>query len=338
MERPIGTPDDGGGGLAKTPPGARAPVRRARAARAPVPVTTPPPTQPAPTAARPPEPAKPRAPARKGRAATAAPLAPAPVARPAVVPEPPPPPARRSRPARSAPTPPAAPALPATGPQPGNPTRRFIEPYQFDEPQRRRLDAALAAAGLDDGVARAIFIGAIAYELAVLKAALDGAAGTAAPAAAVEPPPAPIAATPFPALAAALESLTAALTNLPAEARNALRDALAATDPFARGYGEAYLGALVLELGRVATASRTCADQAPPRPAALPAPATAPTPRADPARRFIAHAGRVFQESFDAAPSTAPDAPFARALAAIATVTGTPLPTDGATLALALAG
>jgi hypothetical protein len=51
------------------------------------------------------------------------------------------------------------------------PAKRFVEPYPYTDEQRAAIAAALATDGIGDDTAREIFIGAIAYDLALLQAA-----------------------------------------------------------------------------------------------------------------------------------------------------------------------
>jgi len=176
------------------------------------------------------------------------------------------------------------PADPASPPQAASKTqahaRRFAAPYPFDDDQRHLIEQALIDGGIDDASGCAIFIGAIAYEVALLAADLEEpprqeppaapdttAAEAAAPDAATsepEPPPEP---EPEPAGAAirtppplapliqAAEAARQQLQALDADASARLAAALSATDPFARGHGPEYLAAVAGELGRIATAA-----------------------------------------------------------------------------------
>jgi hypothetical protein len=55
----------------------------------------------------------------------------------------------------------------------GPPAKRFVEPYPYSDEQRAAIAAAIAAEGIGDEMAQDIFIGAIAYDLAALKATCE---------------------------------------------------------------------------------------------------------------------------------------------------------------------
>lgn len=261
--------------------------------------------------------------------------------------------------------------------KPQSHAKRFAEPYLFDDDQHAAIDRALTEAGVDDPSGRAIFIGAIAYDVAALAAALRApptdTKDTAAPVREAlqlrhEPPevptPAETSAAPgsratgdvedLAAVAQAAERLRQCLEALDDAARDRLLAAVSAADTFARGHGADYLAALALEAGRVGSSAGSAAErlakpQQQARPsAAQPSPArvdvrpqaSEPQPQMSDAAalHFIRQAARVYQESFDTAPTTRAAGPFARALAAIAKVTGLPIPTRVADLKRALSG
>jgi len=158
------------------------------------------------------------------------------------------------------------------------------------------------------------------------------------------------------AVAQAAERFRQCLSALDDAARDRLLAAVSAADPFARAHGADYLAALALEAGRVGSSAGSAAErlakpQQQARPsAARPSPARAqvdvraqasePQPQMPDAAalHFIRQAARVYQESFDTAPTTRAAGPFARALAAIAKVTGLLIPTRVADLKRALSG
>ena len=63
----------------------------------------------------------------------------------------------------------------------GKPAKRFVEPYPYTDEQRAEIAAALATDGVGDDTAREIFIGAIAYDLALLQAAASEPAQAPSP-------------------------------------------------------------------------------------------------------------------------------------------------------------
>ena len=156
--------------------------------------------------------------------------------------------------------------------------KRFVEPYPFDDEQRRLIDQALVDAGVDDASGRAIFIGAIAYDVALLGAAMKADEASAEPPA--ESPPRAAAAERSPAkpatdrdiespslqtlkqLAEAAEQLRQGLNALDPTDTTRLIEALNAGDPFARGHGPDYLAAVTAELGRIAAACGRMLDGA----------------------------------------------------------------------------
>lgn len=156
--------------------------------------------------------------------------------------------------------------------------KRFVEPYPFDDEQRRLIDQALVDAGVADASGRAIFIGAIAYDVALLGA--DMKADEARAETPAESRPQAAAAERSAAkrvtdldierpslqtlkqLAEAAEQLRQGLNALDPTDTTRLIDALNAEDPFARGHGPDYLAAVTAELGRIAAACGRMLDAA----------------------------------------------------------------------------
>ncbi len=81
---------------------------------------------------------------------------------------------------RNAPAP-TKPAKSNTGTE-VKPAKRFVEPYPYTDEQRAAIAATLATDGVGDDTAREIFIGAIAYDLALLEAAAKEPAPAPSPA------------------------------------------------------------------------------------------------------------------------------------------------------------
>ncbi len=157
-------------------------------------------------------------------------------------------------------------------PAAGRPRKHFVAPHPYTQSERDAIAQALADSRLGDATARDIFIGAIAYHLAVLKAApAERAApepqGAGRPAAArarsqgeAESAAQPLPELPAPTrlganLADQAQALAGALDKLTEPERAALLSALAASDPFRRAYGPGYLAALQAELMRIADAA-----------------------------------------------------------------------------------
>jgi hypothetical protein len=259
-------------------------------------------------------------------------------------------------------------ASPAGGRSKGQPAKRFVEPFQYDEVQRRAILEALAEAGLDDDT-REIFVGAIAYDLALLQAAAGETALAERQRSEREPATQDQAArvdatkggadTAGP-LAETARSLAAQLEGLSAGQRDALADALRRSDPFDRAHDDAYLRALLGEIRRIAEAAADIAQPAsmrvstaavaapeqsstgsttkPPatRSSQRPAPDQQTKPPSEAAIAFIRHAAKVYEQCFEARPSSKSSDPFARVLKVIAKATGVPVPSQTRVLKQAL--
>jgi len=237
----------------------------------------------------------------------------------------------------------------------GRSAKRFVEPFQFDDAQRAAIIETLAGDGVGDDTAREIFVGAIAYDLAVLKAAAEKPApepkqetpdSSAAPA---EPAPKPALVPPVPSvhpLAGAARALAVEIGGLSEQDRQRLGEALRTSDPFGRPHDASYLTAVLAEIQRIAEAAERIAPS-PPETAPAPGPAekkpvlvrARPKPPSEPsaaAIAFIRHAASVYEQCFDAAPTAKASDPFAHVLAAIAKATGIPLPRQAQVLRQAL--
>lgn len=253
--------------------------------------------------------------------------------------------------------------------------KHFVEPYPYTAAQRTAIERALADCELGDATAREIFIGAIAYDLAVLAAGLDEQREpeTSAPqAAATDTATAPEQAASQPSgkradagagaeerVAEHARALADALAALDVDTRAQLTHRLTDSDPLRRVYADAYVDALAAELAHLGhalsdaeasqdAASAPTADTGPPpsRARAEPAsPAPAQPPPAAPASAadteamalaFIRHAAQVYEQCFDDRPAAAAKAPFAQVLRAVAKATDTAIPTDTGLLQRAL--
>lgn len=242
---------------------------------------------------------------------------------------------------------------------------RFVEPYQFDGNQRAVIDAALVANGLGDGNARAIFIGAIAYDLAVLQ---SHAATTPSPKPNSTPNPVTKQAV-VPAMtvvAEAARGLAACLAALDDKQLTALGAALQAADHFDREHDHGYWNAVRNEAERIAGAAVDLASAQRDEPAAS-AHTDQPVRSADSstpnavrtdvapgktkstarslarspdlaALTFIRSAADVYAQCFDEPPSAMAGEPFARVLTAVGKTTGVAVPTQARMLKSALLG
>ncbi|MGB5830945.1 MAG: hypothetical protein WBG92_03015 [Thiohalocapsa sp.] len=243
-------------------------------------------------------------------------------------------------------------------------TKRFVEPYQYDDEQRAAIGTALAENGLGDTMAQEIFIGAIAYDLALLKTAesvqsqvestLPRSTRASAAAPRNEPPAETPSTTP---LADSARRLAACLGTLDEQQRATLRAALDGSDSFDRTHDDQYLNAVAREAGRIADAASaidrkrlavaelSVADTQSPSTANRDAESdNQPVQRsawaAEPsaAIAFIKHAANVYEQCFDAPPSIKTSEPFARVLGVITAATGIPIPVQARVLKRALRG
>ena len=249
----------------------------------------------------------------------------------------------------------AKPEAKASEPASGRSAKRFVEPFQFDDAQRAAIIETLAGDNIGDDTAREIFVGAIAYDLAVLKAAAEPPApepkqeAPTASAAPAEPAPKPALVAPVPSvppLAGAARALAAEIGGLSEQDRQRLGEALRASDPFGRPHDANYLTAVLAEIQRIAEAADRIApspaETAPapgpaekkPAPVRMrPKPPSAPSPAAI---AFIRHAASVYEQCFDTAPTAKASDPFAHVLAAITKAAGVPLPRQTQALRQAL--
>jgi hypothetical protein len=218
----------------------------------------------------------------------------------------------------------------------------FVEPFPYSDSQRAAIIDALTQQGLGDASAREIFVGAIAYDLALLQH--DGAQPMAAATSAVppeEPERAPVQPQTSPEHAALIETgqrFLQMLRALDEDDRTRLLDRLRQSDPFDRAHDDAYVVALGREIERTVDALQALQPQAPPAPTERPPP---PAPRA---RRpehpagiaFIRHAASVYEQCFETRPPLKAGGPFAQVLAVIAKATGIAIPTTARALKEAL--
>lgn len=253
----------------------------------------------------------------------------------------------------------------------GKPKKHFVEPYPYTAAQRKAIERALADCELGDATAREIFIGAIAYDLAMLAAGLaeQHAPEISTPqAAATDTATTPDQAASQPSgertgaetvVAQRARALADALAALDAPTRGHLTNRLTDSDPLRRVYAEAYLDALTAELMHLghalsegeaspdatpaATADASHSEREAGTETALPAPAQAPAAASASAAdleaialAFIRHAAKVYEQCFDDRPVAAAKAPFAQVLRAIAEVTDITIPAETGLLQRAL--
>ena len=246
---------------------------------------------------------------------------------------------------------------------------RFVEPCRLGAAERTALLSVLETEDLGDEDSRQIFLAALEYDLAGCRQLLDESTHTAPPPRATLESasfPSPSDATTesvsshfqsdttpgsaFPTSSPALLTLAhlagelaQALAELPPTQRASLLGALEASDCLARGYGDAYLDSMRLELlhlkaaispsgrePRSATAATSSPDQATPHPA--PAPPPSPPEVPPEVRQFLRRAADAFNDCFEGEPRLAAEAPFPHLLRVLASVTGLALQEDEMTL------
>jgi hypothetical protein len=212
--------------------------------------------------------------------------------------------------------------------------QRFVEPVRLSDEQRAGIIAALEQAELGDVEGRELFVAAMEYDLAECRK--PGESEMEAEAAKSEPEPHARNTSlkqadiddPLNALAATAQAMVSCIADLDATSRERLLRGVEASDPFRRGYKEAYLSVLQTELARLATIGK------PPRPTPeTPVPKKQDKPvLTSQARRFIARAADAFRDCFEQEPTAKRAAPFPTALKAVVSVSGIPVPTDPETL------
>mgnify|MGYP001281168798 CR=1 FL=1 len=245
---------------------------------------------------------------------------------------------------------------------------RFVEPCRFGPAQRAALLSMLEAEDLGDEDSRQIFLAALEYDLAGCRRLLDEmpAAGEqvqsdTTPDPASIPPPSDTA--PDPALipsssptrftlAHLAGELAQALAELTPTQRATLLGALEDSDCLARGYGNAYLDSMRLELlhlkaaistsglepGSAAAATSSSTDLDAQVTASCPQFVSAPPPSQpsvpSEVRQFLRRAADAFNDcfEFEGEPCLAAEAPFPHLLRVLANVTGLTLPEDEMTL------
>jgi hypothetical protein len=189
---------------------------------------------------------------------------------------------------------------------------RFVEATHLDDEQKRRIDEALTQRRIGDEMGRAIFIGALEYQLSAFGRQLVRRD-------ALPPRPAPRGDSAQPQavqdIARQARRLVGLLQALPDASKAALAGALAAQDRLSRSYDERYLRDLAAEIERL---QRACG-------AADALPVAEPEPPAEdpaPSRPFVAKLAKVFEECFEMAPTADEDGPFRATLAILDEVTG----------------
>jgi hypothetical protein len=189
---------------------------------------------------------------------------------------------------------------------------RFVEPTHLDEEQKRRIDKAMTQRRIGDDMGRAIFIGALEYQLSAFGRQLVRRD-------ALPPRPAPredrAQTQAVQDIARQARQLVGLLQALPDATTAGLTVALAAQDRLSRAYDERYLRDLAAEIERL---ERACG-------AAGTAPVADPEPPPEdpaPSRPFVAKLAKVFEECFEMKPTADEDGPFRATLAVLDEITG----------------
>lgn len=231
-------------------------------------------------------------------------------------------------------SPPSDPPDETAAPRP--PRARFLEPYRLSDAQREALLAPLVAAAVGDAESHALFLSAIAYDLAKFRrVALSPELQAAPPPIAAQSPIAQTRSNPtLDGIVAAAAALAGQLCGLSETERAAIGAAMNSSDRFRRTYDDAYFDALREELERVSAAVARVATH----PAAVSPPSPCPEPSiTDIGRRFARRLARIYEQCLETKPSATPDSPFTAVLMLLAPAAGVSLPSEPAEVAVVLA-
>lgn len=212
---------------------------------------------------------------------------------------------------------------------------RFADTGRLTEQSTDAMVKALLKLKVGDRASCSLFVRAMEYQLRDFLRALASERQATAPPAAPQATDHGPANADLVAIARAARELAALLDALPNALKPGLLQSLEARDAMHRGYDARYLDQLRIEALRLDDACGSEATQtgfvteaeAAHAERRLVSPATLD---------FIALLGSMFEECFEKPPTAAPDGPFARALGVIGEGIGVQLPTDPATLEVAL--
>ena len=223
--------------------------------------------------------------------------------------------------------PPSDPPDETAAPRP--PKARFLEPYRLSDEQREALLAPLIAAAVGDAESHALFVSAIAYDLAKFRqAALRSEPETAPAPITIEPPTSQARSNPtLEEIVAAADTLAVQLRGLGDTERAAIGTAMRACDRFQRTYDDGYFDALREELERMSVAV-----------ARMPVHSTPVSPQSAPiitdiGRRFVRRLAQIYEQCLETKPSTTADSPFTTVLMLLAAAAGVSLPNEPAAVA-----
>ncbi len=197
--------------------------------------------------------------------------------------------------------------------------------------------APLIAAAVGDAESHALFLSAIAYDLAKFRrVALSPELQAAPPPIATQSPIEQTRSNPtLDGIVAAAAALAGQLRGLSETERAAIGAAMNSSDRFRRTYDDAYFDALLEELERVsATVARVATH-----PTAVSPPAPSPRPEpiiTDLGRRFVRRLARIYEQCLETKPSTTPGSPFTAVLMLLAAAAGVSLPSEPAAVAAVL--
>ncbi len=233
-------------------------------------------------------------------------------------------------------SPPSDPPDETAAPRP--PRARFLEPYRLSDAQREALLAPLVAAAVGDAESHALFLSAIAYDLAKFRrVALSLEPQAAPPPITAQSPIEQTRSNPtLDGIVAAAAALAGQLCGLSDTERAAIGAAMTSSDRFRRTYDDDYFDALREELERVSVAVARVAAH----PTAVSPPAPSPRPEpiiTDIGRRFVRRLARTYEQCLETKPSGTPDSPFTAVLMLLAAAAGVSLPSEPAEVAVVLA-
>lgn len=223
---------------------------------------------------------------------------------------------------------------------------RFVGPTQLDEAKKMQLCNALERLGIGDEMGRAIFVGAVEYQIGAFAEQLESTIEPEhGPETEPKPKPRVVSAALEPTLQAIVgnaASLSSLLRALPEDAIASVIDTLADQDDHRRSHDGRYLSELASALDRLGHACIIAAGK-PARPKAKPKPEPDPEPKPKPAppsaanRELVAKLAGAFHQCFESEPTADEDGAFRATLGVLNDVTGLSIAREPKLLAKVLA-
>ena len=210
---------------------------------------------------------------------------------------------------------------------------RFADTGRLTEQSTDAMVKALLKLKVGDRASCSLFVRAMEYQLRDFLRTFASERQAPAPPAAPQATDHGPANAELSAIARAARELAALLDALPNELKPRVLQNLEARDALQRGYDTRYLDQLRIEALRLDDACGGEVTQTEPLTEAAHAERRPVSPAT---LDFVALLGSMFEECFEKPPTAAPDGPFARALGVIGEGIGVQLPTDPATLEVAL--